>query len=190
MSKQQHREKDTEESSPGLKKKIAAVLRDTVYPRINAVEDKADDNTESLAELEARLDEQEREIQTLKEMHAAIAGLADGEETTAKKRRRDLLTVLERKAQNRGGLVEMDYNDVLEEWKVLGHGDCDPKQAHRAMKNLADMIVGVTHDKSQRPQVVKVDLGEFDASTAFEAFDNVNNFGEAKGGRNAVSHGD
>lgn len=189
MPEQQSRD-ETESDNMGLRKKIAEVVRDTVYARISSVEDKADENSEKVAELLEHVEQLEGEVKTLKEMHAAIAGLADGEETTAKKRRRDLLTVLERKAENRGGMAEMDYNDVLEEWKVLGHGDCDPKQAHRAMENLAEMVEGVSHDTSQRPQVVKVNIEEFDASTAFEGFDNVNNFSEAGGAQQAASAGD
>jgi len=176
-----------------LKEIVADVIRNTVMQKVNTVQELAESNQSEIDDLSERLDEQAAEIERLKEMHAAIAGLADSEETTAKKRRRDLLTTLQRKAEGNAGKAEMDYNEVLDQWRILGHETADTslyaKQAYRAMDKLSSLD-GVQFKDDQRPKAVRINLDEFDSSTAFAAFDNVNNFEEAKAQQNTAIHGD
>jgi len=158
--------------------------------RCGGLQDQVDDTDARVDELEAQVEALTETVETLTQKLSGLAGLQDEEQTTAKKRREDLVLALQRKAEGNDGRAQMTYRDVLDQWRILNHGDLDPKQAYRAMEKLG-RIDGITEtENGDGATVVRINLASFDASTANGVIDNVNNASGSAPGENAVTHSD
>lgn len=115
------------------------------------------------------------EFNALKDEVRQLAGLADGEESTQTKRVIDLCIGLRNQADARdNGIVQWDYNDVLDHWERTNHGKLHGKQAYRAMETAAELdgFSETTDDAGNR--VVRCNAGSA-PSDVEAAVDNVNN---------------
>ena len=133
-----------------------------------------EEQVEELAEaIEAEQEEKQAlrdDVATLKAQLGQLAGLADGEKSTADTRRRDLLVTLKRKAERNGGRWAMDYNHVKDDLAALGHMSVSDKQAFRDMENIAERFRGVsmgTHPTTGNKAVL-LNLTEFNGRPSEE----------------------
>lgn len=169
---------------------VQAKVDQMVNTRVGNLEETIEKQAEEIGELREKYNQSQNRIGVLEEKLAGLAGLQENEETTAKKRRRDLVIALQRQAENNKGRASMTYKDVLDQWAVLGHGKRYPQQAYRAMGYLDD-VSGLTHTKNQEgDEVIRINLEKFDSSTVLGGVNDVNNAGEGDTQQNAVSHSD
>lgn len=163
--------------------------------RIETLEEMLEEQAAVIDDLQARLDDAEDRVETLEEKFSGLAGLKEHEQTTAEKRREDLVLALQRRAEDGvgkdgNGLASMTYEDVLNLWASLNHGQLDPKQAYRAMEQVAE-IPGITLTTNEDDQkVVRFNRAKYDPSTASGVVDDVNNGREKRTPKNAVSPSD
>lgn len=174
---------------------LEAKVDQMVSKRVEQLEQTVQEREETIEALAEELDECHDRISTLEEKLAGLAGLQENEKSTAKKRREDLVLSLQRKAEDgvgkaADGRASMTYEDVLDQWAILGHGRKDPKQAYRAMERV-DEVDGISLTKNNSGQkVVRINLANFDSSTALGVIDNVNNGEISTDTENVVTHGD
>lgn len=148
-----------------------------------------EEDVEELASaVEAEREEKEAlrdDVATLKSQLGQLAGLADGEKSTADTRRRDLLVTLKRKAERNGGRWAMDYNHVKDDLAALGHMKVDDKQAFRDMEKIAERFRGVSLDSHPTTgnKAVLLNLTEFNGRPSEETgvSDNVSRNGTQVG---------
>lgn len=139
--------------------------------RRRALEERIDDLEAAVEDL---VSTNEHLVTAQDAMHAkleSLAGIAEGEKSTAKKRRVDLFIVLQRKADVNDGEFALDYNGVKEELAALGHKDVKDQEAYRDMRWLAERVRGCY--SSQHPvsgnEAVCIDLDAVSGASLEEA---------------------
>lgn len=174
---------------------LEAKVDQVVLKRLEALETTVDEQSETIESLTDELEDCQDYISVLEQRLAGLAGLQEEEKSTPEKRREDLVLSLQRKAKDgagkdANGRASMTYDEILDQWAILNHGEVSPKLAYRAMDKVAN-IDGITVTTNASDQkVVRMNLEKFDSSTALGGVDNVNNAKESDGSTNAVSPSD
>lgn len=139
-------------------------LLDAEKKRRKDLESKLENALDRIADLEDRVDNHGNRIHVVENDYENIAGVAEGQQSTAKKRRVDLVLILKRKAQANDGIYAMDYGQVQDDLAAHGHGSVSDKQAFRDMEQSAKRVEGVTYPVSHPVngnKAVKIDLSDF-----------------------------
>jgi len=155
---------------PPTRGELAGKLEAERGRRRNIEEEVSDLRSEN-EELQKAFEMLRREVTALKARYEKLAGLADGEESTATKRRRDLLIILERKARRNGGVFAMDYNDVKDDLAAHGHGRIEDPQAYRDLRWIAERVGGctLTNHQVSGNEAVEIDLNDYHGHSLVES---------------------
>lgn len=116
--------------------------------RRQSLEDRLEKLAGRVADLEERTDDQGSRLTAVENDYENLAGVAASEQSTALKRRVDLVLILKRKAEANGGVYAMDYSQVQDDLAAHGHPDVGDKQAFRDMDRIAERVGGVSYPVS------------------------------------------